>query len=471
MYDYIIIGGGPCGLVSSYYLSQKGYKVLLLERESVLGGCHRVINNDENLHMEHSPRIYPSSFYNFFNFLEKELDIKKYETFITSTFQLYSMEAIKLMLKMNNYDILKLSYGFIKNNIIQIKFPSTYTIKNFVEEYNFKSNSIEVINNICNLIDGGDIDKTLLSTFMEAIDKLSLYKILEPNKPLDKLIFNKFQDKLIKQNVEIYIDTEVIKIDKVNDNYKVYTKNDNYLCNKLLFAIPPFAINKIENAVEFLGYNNNLYSEWSNYNLYKDYISFTFEFDTQLENTFNKWGGIQEHIWGEMFIDMSHYFQNQKGSLIIMTISNLDEIDPETNKTPNQMNRTELIERVKNILLNKLNTTIQPIKYNMYPSIKKINNKWTELDKPFLMTDKNTLKSINNNTNNTNNIYSIGHHNKNSHHTYNTIESAVVNTLTFLNNNENFNLNIITPLSFSNLFITFIILTIIYFIIQKKYIL
>ena len=180
MYDYIIIGGGPCGLVSSYYLSQKGYKVLLLERESVLGGCHRVINNDENLHMEHSPRIYPSSFYNFFNFLEKELDIKKYETFITSTFQLYSMEAIKLMLKMNNYDILKLSYGFIKNNIIQIKFPSTYTIKNFVEEYNFKSNSIEVINNICNLIDGGDIDKTLLSTFMEAIDKLSLYKILEP---------------------------------------------------------------------------------------------------------------------------------------------------------------------------------------------------------------------------------------------------------------------------------------------------
>lgn len=200
------------------------------------------------------------------------------------------------MLKMDKYDILKLSYGFIKNNIIQIKFPSTYTMKNFVEEYNFKSNSIEVINNICNLIDGGDIDKTLLSTFMEAIDKLSLYKILEPNKPLDKLIFNKFQDKLIKQNVEIYVDTEVIKIDKVNNNYKIYTKNDNYLCNKLLFDIPPFAINKIENAVEFLGYNNNLYSEWSNYNLYKDYISFTFEFDTQIENTFNKWGGIQEHI-------------------------------------------------------------------------------------------------------------------------------------------------------------------------------
>jgi len=94
--------------------------------------------------------------------------------------------------------------------------------------------------------------------------------------------------------------------------------------------------------------------------------------NTQIENTFNKLGGIQEHIWGEMFIDMSHYFQNQKGSLIIMTISNLDEIDPETNKTPHQMNRTELIEKVKNILLNKLNTTIQPIKYNMYPSIKKL---------------------------------------------------------------------------------------------------
>ena len=174
-------------------------------------------------------------------------------------------------------------------------------------------------------------------------------------------------------------------------------------------------------------------------------------------------GGIQEHIWGEMFIDMSHYFLNQKGSLIIMTISNLDAIDPITNKTPNQMTRTELIERVKNILLYKLNTTIQPIKYNMYPDIKKINNKWTQDDKPFLITNKNIFKP----DIYTNNIYSIGHHNLNSHHTYNTIESATINTLSFLNTHENFNFNIITPLSFSNLFLTFIIITIIYFTIKK----
>ena len=76
LYDYIIIGGGPSGLILSYYLSKKNYKVLLLESSLALGGCHRVLYNDNGLHTEHSPRIYVSSFYHFFDFLDKELNIK-----------------------------------------------------------------------------------------------------------------------------------------------------------------------------------------------------------------------------------------------------------------------------------------------------------------------------------------------------------------------------------------------------------
>src|SRR3954464_2776100 len=38
-YDAIIIGAGHNGLVTAAYLARAGYKVLVLERRDVLGGC------------------------------------------------------------------------------------------------------------------------------------------------------------------------------------------------------------------------------------------------------------------------------------------------------------------------------------------------------------------------------------------------------------------------------------------------
>jgi len=36
--DVIVIGGGPNGLVASYYLAKVGLKVLVLERRDTIGG-------------------------------------------------------------------------------------------------------------------------------------------------------------------------------------------------------------------------------------------------------------------------------------------------------------------------------------------------------------------------------------------------------------------------------------------------
>src|ERR1700730_408910 len=39
MYDLIIIGAGHNGLVAAAYVAKAGYKVLVLERREVIGGC------------------------------------------------------------------------------------------------------------------------------------------------------------------------------------------------------------------------------------------------------------------------------------------------------------------------------------------------------------------------------------------------------------------------------------------------
>ncbi len=38
-YDAIIIGAGHNGLVTAAYLAKAGYKVLVLERREIVGGC------------------------------------------------------------------------------------------------------------------------------------------------------------------------------------------------------------------------------------------------------------------------------------------------------------------------------------------------------------------------------------------------------------------------------------------------
>ena len=52
MYDLVIIGGGPAGLSLAHYCRSQKLKILIIERESQIGGCHRVnrVNiNDEKV--------------------------------------------------------------------------------------------------------------------------------------------------------------------------------------------------------------------------------------------------------------------------------------------------------------------------------------------------------------------------------------------------------------------------------------
>ena len=466
LYDYTIIGAGPSGLICSYYLSKKGYKVLLLESTDSIGGCHRVTKNNDNLHMEHSPRIYPSSFLNFFNFLEKELDIKKNIAFTKYKFQVYSLSMIKFISKISLLDMSKIYYVFFKYKIFRFKISDKYTVLNFANDYNLSSTSLDVINNFCNLIDGGDSDKTLLSTLLDSMDGLGLYPILQPTLPMDKLIFNKLEEKLIKQNVDILLNNNVNNIIKNKKYLQIFTQKQEYFTNKIIFAIPPYAINKINNAVEVLGYDKIQFNNWCNYSLYKDYISFSFEFEKQIENTKEIWGGISTHPWGEIFIDYVNYFKNQKTSLIVITISNLDIIDPKTGKTANQMNKNELIQTVKNILKENLKINIEPIKSDIYPYVQKVNNKWEQQDKSFLITPQGILKP----KFYPKNIYTVGHHTGFSHHTYNTIESAVINSYVFLNSVEKFNFKILrsTPLS-NYLLIILVIILCIHLYLNKEY--
>ena len=82
IYDYIIVGAGPSGLALAQCCSRNGEKILIIERENTIGGCHRVRRvkyknpqgNDEMVFTEHGPRIY-SNTYAVFKELQKEMKL------------------------------------------------------------------------------------------------------------------------------------------------------------------------------------------------------------------------------------------------------------------------------------------------------------------------------------------------------------------------------------------------------------
>ena len=73
-YDLIIIGAGPSGLALAHYCASKNLKIIIIDRENSIGGCHRVRRikyKDEEIFTEHGPRIYLSSFVNFMELLNE----------------------------------------------------------------------------------------------------------------------------------------------------------------------------------------------------------------------------------------------------------------------------------------------------------------------------------------------------------------------------------------------------------------
>ena len=78
-YDYVIVGGGPTGMSLAWLFGSKNSKVLLIERDQKLGGCHRVQRVD-GYFSEHGPRVYSNSYIMFIELL-KDMDIDFFQIF------------------------------------------------------------------------------------------------------------------------------------------------------------------------------------------------------------------------------------------------------------------------------------------------------------------------------------------------------------------------------------------------------
>ena len=307
-YDLIIIGAGPSGLVLAQCVIKLNKKILILEKESDIGGCHRV-RRVNGLFTEHGPRIY-STTYKVFNKLLKEMNVEFKELFKEYNFTITQIGGETVFSTLEWRELILLGIELFKL-MINKNTGINISMEDFLRNNNFKEDSIEIIDRVCKLTDGGGIEKYTMNQFLQLFNQQILHKLYQPNKPLDEGLFKIWKEYLEKNGVEFSLNIEIedIKIDNGKiENIKIRRGSNNFIINgdKYVFAIPPKNLNEIVKKYDIKNDWGDL-ERFSKETEYIDYISVTFHWSKKLE--LNKIYGFPKTEWGLAYIVLTDYME------------------------------------------------------------------------------------------------------------------------------------------------------------------
>jgi hypothetical protein len=440
-YDIVIVGGGPCGLTLAQCLSKLNKKILIIDKEVSLGGCHRVKRVqylDEMLFTEHGPRVYNSAYVN------TEMVLEKMNNKFSDIFTLYDFDFGKIgnetlftVLNFREFSFFALHYMFL---VFNSNYGINISMKEFMESNNFSKATMDMVDRLCRLTDGADITKYTLNKFLNLLNQYFFYNFYQPKLPNDIGLFKNWEEYLISNNVDIMLNTEVQYLqynDKTNNIESISAHNGykkyKIKCDEIVLAIPPISMLKI------LENNNNInllnsfgpYSEiklWSEKTKYIEYISVTFHWDKKLD--LPKIYGFSKTSWALIFIILSNsmtFKEKYSKTVISVAISNGNLKSDRINKTANEcVDKNELIDEIFYQLsksfpngLEKYTTAI------LSPNVVYDKNSWIDTDTAYISSSTKTLPF----KSNINNMYTVGTHTGKTFFKVTSMESAITNTL------------------------------------------
>lgn len=425
MYDLVIIGAGPAGL-SLAQCCCKSKKILIIDRESTIGGCHRVRRIGNNLFTEHGPRIY-SETYNVLKMLLKDMNVNFYDLFVKSEFTLTRIGNETIFSKLSFIELLYLAYEFIillfyEDNGLNRNLGEYLTIMKF------KDSSIEIIDRMCKLTDGGGIEKFTLNEFLQLFNQQFFYSLYQPKLPNDIGLLKIWKDYLTSNNVDFLLNTDIKKVNLNNElnTIESININNNVIYGKeYVFAIPPKNLNDI---INYNGIKHNWgdLNKISNDTEYITYIPITFHWNQKLN--LEKIYGFPKSYWGVVFVVLTDYmiFNENESKTVISTAITITDKKNSKNKTANESTQQELIDEVYSILKSVYIDLPEPSVSIISPGIYYDNKLgYKSLDTAFINTANYNPLPFKNEM--LNNMYNLGTHNGQSLYKFTSLESAASN--------------------------------------------
>jgi len=488
IYDYVIVGAGPTGIALSWYLAKENKTVLLIDKETTIGGCHRV-QRVNGLLTEHGPRVYSNVYLNFINLL-KEMDINFDDIFTEYSFDLSNI-GNKSGKDLKTYEIIAFIFAFA-NLLFNPIYGQDISMKTFMESNSFTPESIEYLERVCRLTDGAQADRYTLFQFLQLINNQSLYKLYQPTKPNDDGLLYLMEKKLLDTNlITILLNHNVLSInnDDVNiSNLYISNKStlDKYYVQgkKYILAIPPEPLTQLllnSGTSKFAYGNIDFLKRWTKYNSYFQYIPITLHWKTKID--LPKIWGFPASDWGLAFIVLSNYMKfnrdvelSNSNTVISTAITFTDRKSTITNKTANESDMNEIKQEVLRQLRISYPDLPNPDFMLLSPQVYRDNNlnEWITSDTAFVSTPNSNqylpFKSII-----FDNLYTCGAHNGKSNYHFTSMETAVANALYLFNMLEpNGSKRYIKEYkqltNFIKYSILIIIFVVIYYIYSKKFI-
>jgi hypothetical protein len=408
--------------------------VLLVEKRDYLGGCHGVTRVHDGMMTEHGPRIYIDNFLVFKELLN-DMGAQFDNLFVKYNFSTVSMmlEAIRV-LSLREIATLGWSFMTLNNSYKEI------TLLEYLSSHDFSKASIDILDRIGRLTDGGSADTYTLFSFLQILNQNFLYGIYQPRVPNDVGLFRIWEDALLKCGVGIMKNATVEEFVVDAANAKVLgvalrdsRTNDRPIvcgCNNIILACPPQDVQRILSAHGELGaaFGPN-FERFQEETQYLPYISVIFHWRSEI--TVPKIWGYPRTAWGVGNIVLSDYmdFNDPRSKTVISTVITMPDAPSDAlNVSANEISdkravMKEVFRQLQQVYPDLPEPDYQFLTQSAYDAEQR---RWVPFNHAFMTT---THGYVPNRSALFDNLYNCGVQNGNSSYSFTSMESSVANAV------------------------------------------
>ena len=441
-YDHIIVGGGPTGLALAQVLSRSS-RVLLLEKRDFLGGCHGVTRVHDGMMTEHGPRIYIDNFLMFTQLLN-DMGVQFDDLFVKYNFSTATMmlEALRVL---SLREIATLGWSFMTLNDSY----KEITLMEYLSSHDFSKASIDILDRIGRLTDGGSADTYTLFSFLQILNQNFLYGIYQPRVPNDVGLFRIWEDALLERGVVIMKNATIDQFIVDATATATATASAKVLgvavsdarseskpvvcgCNNIILACPPQEVQRILSAHEELGAAFGPdFERFQEETQYLPYISVIFHWRSKLEVP--KIWGYPRTAWGVGNIVLSDYmdFNDPRSRTVISTVVTMPDAPSDNvqlNVSANEISdkrgvMNEVFRQLRQVYPDLPEPDYQFLTQSAYDADQR---RWVPFNHAFMTT---THGYVPNRSAMFENLYNCGVQNGNSSYSFTSMESSVANAI------------------------------------------